>query len=42
MGGTPEVLEIIHGGEGEDDSVNILTSAGAVVSAERQVIEQLI
>uniref|UniRef100_A0A7S4VAR2 Calcineurin-like phosphoesterase domain-containing protein n=1 Tax=Ditylum brightwellii TaxID=49249 RepID=A0A7S4VAR2_9STRA len=39
MSGTPEVLEIIHGGEDEDDVVKILTMSGeAICSSERQVM----
>jgi len=42
MAGQPEVLEIIHGGDGEDDIVNILTMSGEkVASSERQVIESI-
>ena len=40
MGGTPEVLEIIHGGEGKDDVISILTMSGEKVdSSARQIIE---
>lgn len=40
MAGTPEVLEIIHGGEGMDDVIRILTISGEKVdSSERQIVE---
>jgi len=39
MNGTPEVLEIIHGGEDEEDVVNILTMGGdCICSSDRQVM----
>mmetsp|Transcript_20912 Transcript_20912/g.59960 ORF Transcript_20912/g.59960 Transcript_20912/m.59960 type:complete len:533 (-) Transcript_20912:4975-6573(-) len=40
MHGRPEVLEIVHGGEGEEDAVSILTTDGEKVdSSDRQVVE---
>ena len=40
MGGRPEVLEIVHGGEGEEDTVTVLTEGGGRVSGrDRQVME---
>jgi hypothetical protein len=44
MGGTPEVLEIIHqGGENGEDLVNILTVAGSRISGkERSVPDEVI
>ena len=40
MAGTPEVLEIIHGGEGKDDVISVLTMSGEKVdSSERQIVE---
>ena len=40
MAGTPEVLEIIHGGEGKDDVISILTMSGEKVdSSARQIVE---
>ena len=44
MGGTPEVLEIIHqGGENGEDVVNILTVAGSRISGkERSVTDEVI
>ena len=40
MAGTPEVLEIIHGGEEKDDVISILTMNGEKVdSSERQIVE---
>ena len=42
MGGQPEVLEIIHGGDEADDIVNILTMSGEkIAGSERQVIESI-
>ena len=42
MNGTPEVLEIIHGGEDEEDEVWILTKDGQrVPGSHRQVLENL-
>jgi len=42
MSGTPEVLEIIHGGDNEEDSMNILTYDGTKIpSLQRQVQEYL-
>jgi hypothetical protein len=40
MGGTPEVLEIIHGHV--EDEVNILTKKGKVPAAERQTVDSSI
>lgn len=40
MGGTPEVLEIIHGSE--TDQVNILTKSGKVPANERQTVDSSI
>ncbi len=44
MGGTPEVLEIIHeGGENDEDIVNILTENGERISGkDRSVVDALI
>lgn len=40
MGGTPEVLEIIHNGAGNGvDEVNILTRSGKVPASERQTVD---
>ena len=42
MSGTPEVLEIIHGGDNEKDLMNILTYDGTKIpSSQRQVQEYL-
>jgi hypothetical protein len=40
MGGTPEVLEIIHGAT--HDEVSILTRDGKVPASERQVVDSSI
>ncbi len=44
MGGTPEVLEIIHrGGDNDEDIVNILTADGMQISGrERSVADAII
>jgi len=44
MGGTPEVLEIIHmGGENDEDIVSILTVDGKRVPAkERETVENVL
>ena len=44
MGGTPEVLEIIHeGGENDEDIVNILTENGErICGKDRSVVDTLI
>lgn len=42
MGGTPEVLEIIHAANGDEDQVNILTRSGKVPAVERQTVESSI
>lgn len=39
MGGTPEVLEIIHSPNGGEDQVNILTRSGTVPAVERQTVD---
>lgn len=42
MGGTPEVLEIIHGGEGKEDVVTVLTMSGdRIPSSDRQIMEDI-
>lgn len=43
MGGTPEVLEIIHGGEDDEDIVNVLTVDGkSIVGSERAVVDNVL
>eukprot|EP00586_Coscinodiscus_wailesii_P003678 CAMPEP_0172488274 /NCGR_PEP_ID=MMETSP1066-20121228/17727_1 /TAXON_ID=671091 /ORGANISM="Coscinodiscus wailesii, Strain CCMP2513" /LENGTH=475 /DNA_ID=CAMNT_0013255395 /DNA_START=138 /DNA_END=1565 /DNA_ORIENTATION=- len=43
MSGVPEVLEIIHGGDDEEDVINILSAKGdRIKGSERQVIENII
>jgi len=44
MGGTPEVLEIIHGGQDEDDIINVLRWGNEVKipSRNRQVFENIL
>mmetsp|Transcript_8962 Transcript_8962/g.12717 ORF Transcript_8962/g.12717 Transcript_8962/m.12717 type:complete len:123 (+) Transcript_8962:52-420(+) len=42
MSGTPEVLEIIHGGVKEQDTINILSRSGKKAATERQVVEMVL
>lgn len=42
MSGTPEVLEIIHGGDTEQDTISILSRSGKTAANQRQIADVML